>query len=85
MFIFGYIGMVLVQGSAILQIITFIKEKKTAGVSIGFWWVILTGLICYLLYAIHIQDILYIISNSIGIVLTTASIILYYYYKKNYA
>ena len=80
--VIGCIAAVLVQGSTLFQIVKFIKSKRTEGVSIGFWWVIWTGLICYLFYAIHIKDPLYITSNAIGIILSTVSISLYYWYRR---
>ena len=80
--IIGYIGMVFVQGSTILQIVKFFKTKKTSGVSIGFWWAIFIGLLCYLVYAISIRNAVYITSNAIGIILTTLSLWLYYYYRR---
>jgi len=79
---FGILGMIAVQGSTLCQIVKFIRVKKTAGVSIGFWWVILSGLSCYLVYSIYIHDWLYICSNTLGIVLSGISIMLYYYYRK---
>jgi len=78
----GIVGAILLQGSTLFQIIKFIRSKKTAGVSIGFWWVLLTGLCCYLVYSTHIEDTLYTCSNAIGIVFTSISIALYYYYRK---
>jgi uncharacterized protein with PQ loop repeat len=80
--LFGVLGMVLVQGSTIFQIIKFYKTKKIDGVSVGFWWTIFIGLSCYLVYALCIMDTIYIISNTIGIFLTSISLSLYYYYKK---
>jgi len=81
----GVVALCCVQGSTLFQIVKFIRSKETAGVSIGFWWVINFGLICYLVYAIHINDWLYMTSNTIGITLSTISIILYYYYKRGEA
>ena len=78
----GIFGAILLQGSTLLQIVKFIKSKKTEGVSIGFWWVIWTGLCCYLIYSTHIGDTLYTCSNTIGIVFTSISIALYYFYRK---
>jgi uncharacterized protein with PQ loop repeat len=80
--LFGIVGMILVQGSTVFQIIKFLKSKKTDGVSVIFWWMILVGLLCYLIYALWIVNFIYIISNSIGVTLTMISLFLYYYYKK---
>lgn len=80
--LFGVIGMIFVQGSTILQIVKFFKSKQTHGVSIGFWWVIVAGLLCYEVYAIHIKDLIYITSNAVGIILSGISISLYYYYRR---
>jgi uncharacterized protein with PQ loop repeat len=78
---FGIVGMILVQGSTVFQILKFLKSKKTEGVSVIFWWVILAGLLCYLIYALLIANTIYIISNLIGVTLTSVSLLLYYYYK----
>lgn len=80
--ILAILGLILVQGSTLFQIIKFVKVKRTEGVSIGFWWAILVGLIFYLGYSITIRDIFYMLSNSIGIVLSIVSISLYYHYRK---
>ena len=79
--IFGLMGVLLVQGSTLFQIIRFIKTKKTDGVSVAFWWTIFLGLCCYLVYSISIGDVIYTISNSIGITLTAISLALYYKYR----
>lgn len=79
--IYGVIGMILVQGSTLFQLVKFLKTKRTGGVSIAFWWSILLGLVSYEVYAISIKDPIYITSNAIGIVLSVWSIYLYYYYK----
>ena len=78
----GIFGAILLQGSTLFQIVKFIRSKKTEGVSIGFWWVVLIGLCCYLVYSIHISDTLYFCSNAIGIVFNSISITLYYHYRK---
>lgn len=77
----GALAMCLVQGSTLFQVLKFYRTRKTAGVSIGFWVVLDTGLVLYLVYAILIQDPIYIISNTIGVTLTTWSICLYYRFK----
>lgn len=77
-----YIGMVLLQGSALFQIIKFISKKQTAGVSVGFWWALVMGLGCYLFYSIRINNWEFIISNSVGIFLSSISVALYYYYSR---
>jgi uncharacterized protein with PQ loop repeat len=79
----GLVAMVLVQGSTLFQIVKFYRSKRTEGVSVGFWWTILIGLILYLVYAISIEDPLYITSNTIGVMLTGTSIGMYYYYLAN--
>jgi lipid-A-disaccharide synthase-like uncharacterized protein len=80
---FGIIGMICVQGSTIFQLVKFLRYKTSRGVSVGFWWAILIGLSCYLVYSIHIHDPIYITSNTIGICLTICSLFLYYKYRRN--
>jgi len=78
----GFVAMLLVQGSTLFQVFKFIKTKRIEGVSIGFWITVDMGLVCYFFYAIIIKDPIYIISNAIGIILTTWSILLYYHYRR---
>ena len=77
----GMVGAVALNGSSLFQIIKFIRSKEIAGVSISFWWVVLFGLCCCLRYAISINDLLFILSNLSGMILTIVAIFLYYYYK----
>lgn len=79
--VFGVLGIVFIQGSNLLQIFKFLKTKRTEGVSIGFWWAVVLGLVCYEIYAIYIQDPIYICSNLIGITLSSTSIFLYYKFR----
>ena len=74
----GVLAVLMVQGSTLFQVMKFYRTRKTAGVSIGFWITIDLGLIMYLIYAIAINDPIYILSNLIGITLTSWSIYLYF-------
>ena len=71
-------SVLLVQGATALQIRKFLKTQETDGVSIGYWWSVMVGLIGYTIYAVHINDWLFIIANAIGVVLCLITIILYY-------
>ena len=71
-------AVLMVQGSTLFQVVKFYRTRKTAGVSIGFWITVDAGLCLYLVYAIIIQDPIYICSNLIGITLTSWSIYLYF-------
>jgi uncharacterized protein with PQ loop repeat len=82
MYIFGIIGMILVQFSTCCQIYNLYKTKKTEGLSVGFLWMIFVGLANYLAYSISINDTIYIISNCIGMFFLAISIGQYYYYKR---
>lgn len=80
----GIIGLILVQGATALQIRKFIKTQETEGVSIGYWWSVMAGLIGYTIYACHINDWLFIIANAIGVVLCLITIVLYYKFTDRY-
>jgi uncharacterized protein with PQ loop repeat len=82
MYVFGILGMMLVQFSTCCQIYRLWKSKRVEGLSVGFLWMIFVGLINYLIYSIHIMDKIYITSNSIGLFFLTISICQYYYYKR---
>jgi|WetSurMetagenome_2_1015567.scaffolds.fasta_scaffold08824_12 uncharacterized protein with PQ loop repeat len=79
--LFAIIGLILVQGSTLFQLVKFLHKKETKGVSVAFWWSVFIGLIFYLVYSIQISDKFYIASNLIGLVLSGISISLYYYYR----
>ena len=80
--IIGFIGMILIQGSTVFQVLKFLKTKDASGVSVIFWWMVLFGLCFYMVYAIIIEDIVYMTSNAIGIMLTSISLRLYYRYRR---
>lgn len=84
MYIFGIIGMILVQFSTCAQIVKLYRRKKTDGLSVLFLWMIFLGLISYLVYSISIDDKIYIASNSIGLFFLAVSIAQYYYYRYFY-
>lgn len=79
---FGLLGMIMVQGSTLFQIVKFYRFRKTEGVSIGFWWVLVCGLGCYLVYSLLIKDPIYTVANLLGIILALTNIFLYYRFRR---
>ncbi len=70
--IVGWLGLVLIHGSRIPQLRHQWKVQTATGMS---WWANLSvwlGLAAYLAYSIHIQDAVYMVSNSLGLVLQGA-------------
>ena len=80
--IFAIIGMCLVHGSTICQIIKFWQSKKVDGVSIHFWYMIWFGLWSYEIYMFHIGDKILICANTIGITLSSIAICMFWYYRR---
>ena len=71
--IFATIGMCLVCGSSICQIIKFWQSKKTAGISIHLWYMIWFGMI-------NIGDKILITANTMGVILSSITICMFWYY-----
>ena len=79
--IYGWIGMILVQGSSMPQIIKAMITKDVSGVSWLFWIALCIGLSCYLIYAFKIRTTVYKVSNLIGITFCLIMLGCLYFYK----
>ena len=80
--IFGWLGLILIQGSTIPQIYKTIKTKDVKGVSLALWIIVFLGLFCYLVYSLIIEDMIYMVSNVLGLIGTILMICLILKYKK---
>ena len=81
--IFGWIGLLLLHGSNLPQIYKTIKTKEVKGISMSLWIIVFLGLTSYLIYSILRGDVVYIVSNILGLTGTGFQIILILKYKKN--
>lgn len=73
--IFGWLGLCLIQFCYFPQLLKVIQTREVAGISSLMYGVLICGLVCYLVYAIKIRDVIYIFSNIFN--LFTAGLLLY--------
>ncbi len=71
----GVVGILLIQFCYFPQLLKVIQTREVVGISALMYGVLLCGLMCYLIYAIKIRDVIYIISNSVN--LFTAGLLFY--------
>lgn len=67
--LFGWIGLVLLQGSRLPQIVLTLKSKHVVGMSFAANMAVELGFVFYITYAIIVHDRVFVVSNSIGLVL----------------
>ncbi len=72
----GYIGIILVQCSYWPQIYRVLSTRRTAALSPVFVFLVWLGLICLQIYSYHIFNLVYIVSNWIGLANTSLLLIL---------
>ena len=75
---FGLLGLILVQGSLLPQLVALVRARRSGvrlvGVSRLFYVILFIGLACYLIYSVSIREPIYIASNIVGLVQTGASL-----------
>ena len=76
----GFIGLALGLCVNPLQIIKILKTKNVNGISKGTYYTLTGVMICYLVRAIAINELVFIISNALGIISCTITLILLYKY-----
>jgi len=67
--LFGWLGLLLIHGSRIPQLIHMLASKRATGLSLSGTAAIEAGLASYLVYAIVRHDRVFIASNLIGFAL----------------
>ncbi len=76
------IGASIGTGFSLLpQLIKLIKEKKAEDLSMGMMGVLLTGLLLWVIYGIHKEDWIIIVSNAVSLILNLSIIVLSFKYK----
>ena len=78
--IVGWIGVVLGVAVAVPQLIKSIKAKSTKGVSKGAYQLLFLCMICYLVRAIAIKELIFIVSNIINLVVVGGMLYLFKVY-----
>jgi uncharacterized protein with PQ loop repeat len=77
--IIGWIGVVLSILISVPQLIKSIKEKSTKGVSKQVYQLLFLTVLCYLIRAIAIRELIFIVSNAVNLVVT--GMVLYLFKK----
>ena len=78
--IIGWIGVVLGVLVAVPQLIKSIKAKSTKGVSKGAYQLLFLCMLCYLVRAIAIKELIFIVSNIINLIVVGAMLYLFRVY-----
>ncbi|MEQ1546264.1 SemiSWEET transporter [Methyloglobulus sp.] len=65
----GYVAGALTTASFLPQAIMTIKTKDTSSLSLGMYSLFTLGVLCWLIYGIHLADYAIIISNAITLAL----------------
>jgi len=79
--IIGSIGLVCGLLVAPPQIYKILKTKCAKGVSKTTYWLLLVTMVCYFIRAITIKELIFILSNGIGIFTNIYILILIYKYE----
>lgn len=67
--IIGYLAATLTTASFVPQAVLTIKTKDTESLSLGMYSTFTLGVLCWLIYGIHLGDKAIIIANSITLLL----------------
>ncbi|MDO9423068.1 MAG: SemiSWEET transporter [Methylobacter sp.] len=78
--IFGYLAATLTTASFVPQAILTIKTRDTASLSLGMYSTFTLGVLCWLIYGIHLCDKAIILANAITLLLA-ASILFFKIYN----
>jgi len=78
--IIGWIGVVLGIVVAVPQLVKSIKEKSTKGVSKVAYQLLFLCMLCYLVRAIAIKELIFIVSNIINLAVVGAMLYLFRVY-----
>jgi MtN3 and saliva related transmembrane protein len=76
----GFLGVFLINLAYLPQLYKTIKTKKARDISVPFYILILLGIVAYLVYAVLIENVVYMVSNTVGLI----SPILMIYYGAKY-
>jgi len=80
--IIGWLGVVFGVSVSIPQFIKSIGARSTNGLSKHTYQLLFGAISCYLIRAIAVKEPVFIVSNSIGLVITTAVLFLFRKYPE---
>jgi len=78
--IIGWIGVVLGVAVAVPQLVKSLRAKSTKGVSKSAYQLLFLCMLCYLVRAIAIKELIFIVSNTINLVVVGAMLYLFRIY-----
>jgi len=78
----GYLAILLTVSASIPQIIKLHKEKTSTGISLGYYYMLLSGIVCWLVYGISISSAQLIIANVISIMIISYTIFMVIKHRK---
>lgn len=81
--LFGFAGMILIQACYLPQLYKTIKTKSVKDLSLPFFIILIVGILFYLIYSILINDVVYMTSNTIGLISPITQIYLILKYGDN--
>ena len=81
-FVIGWVGVALGLFVAPPQLYRILKTKSIAGISPYTYIFLCLALICYLYYAVSIQNAIFITTHSIGLVVNSAILFLLFKYRR---
>lgn len=77
--IVGWLGVIIGIIVSVPQLVKSWREKSTDGLSIGTYQLLFLAVLCYLIRAIAIKEMIFIVSNAVNLVIT--AIVLYLFRK----
>lgn len=72
----GFLAAFLTTISFAPQAIKTIRTRSTESISLGMYIIFTVGVICWLIYGVHINDLPIILANAVTLILTGTILIL---------
>jgi len=66
--IVGWAGFGLIQIFYIPQTFKILRSRDASGLSLPSWFILAVGLLCYLIYSIYRDDLIFTVGNAAGLV-----------------
>lgn len=82
-FFIGSMAALLTMFGFVPQIIKMYRTESVRDVSLGTLVQFGVGVFCWLLYGLHLKDIIIIVANAVILVTLLIALILFFRYKKN--
>jgi len=73
--VFGFFGQMMFSGRFLIQWIASEKKKKSV-IPVAFWYFSIAGAVILLSYAIYRKDPVFILGQSVGLIIYTRNLVL---------